>query len=87
MYVSYAYLMEEYRGFYQVRDEFVVRDIGILGEPKVKVVNGEKYELYFICRTGDGRRYYLAVSRNRLLCPLRTEVEVEEKELVIAGRY
>lgn len=61
-----AYLFEEYEGLFYVREEFNLDRLGVMGAPAEIVIEGKVYSLYFICRTEDGRRFFVGVEKEEL---------------------
>ena len=61
-----ACLLEESGGLFLVREEFEVKAMGFLEKtkrPAEVIINETVYELYFICRTNDGRRMFIGIEK------------------------
>jgi len=58
-----AYLFEEYEGLFYIREEFNLDRLGVMGTPSEIVIEGKIYSLYFVCRTEDGRRFFVGIEK------------------------
>lgn len=62
-----AVLFEEQDGVFWFLQEFSLAKLGTMEKTAEVEFDGKVYDLYFVCKTTDGRRFFIGVEKEKSL--------------------